>query len=250
MSLPKEQVKRWQFFLVGFFVSTNKNISLVADGIWGPKTENATKLFQERCGIPSTGLLDKKTLEAANDYGFSNNVSLDSQFPISRIERLSHDDLISNYGSFSFEHSPVEGNPEAIKVTDDWATKNLVKVSLPGLSHLLKKPVMFHKNGADKLFNFFSEILKRGFSQKVLSWDGSYAPRYVRGSRTRLSNHAWATAFDINAMWNPIGATPALRGTKGSVYELVEIANDCGFYWGGHFTNRPDGMHFELGKKK
>jgi hypothetical protein len=28
---------------------------------------------------------------------------------------------------------------------------------------------------------------------------------------------------------------------------LVGIANDNGFYWGGHFT-RLDGMHFEIAK--
>jgi hypothetical protein len=31
------------------------------------------------------------------------------------------------------------------------------------------------------------------------------------------------------------------------VRELVEIANEWGFYWGGHFT-RKDGMHFEIAK--
>lgn len=28
--------------------------------------------------------------------------------------------------------------------------------------------------------------------------------------------------------------------------ELVPIANDFGFYWGGHFRSRLDGMHFEI----
>jgi hypothetical protein len=38
-----------------------------------------------------------------------------------------------------------------------------------------------------------------------------------------------------------------LTGQKGSVRELVPIANECGFFWGGFFT-RQDGMHFEIGK--
>ena len=81
---------------------------------------------------------------------------------------------------------------------------------------------------------------------RVLTWDGSFAPRFVRGSRTVLSNHAFGTAFDINAALNPRGTRPLLVGKKGSVRELVTIANDHGFYWGGHFVAKPDGMHFEI----
>ena len=56
------------------------------------------------------------------------------------------------------------------------------------------------------------------------------------------------TAFDINVAWNGLGVQPALLGQKGSVRELVEIAFEHGFIWGGWFTNRPDGMHFEAYK--
>jgi hypothetical protein len=45
-------------------------------------------------------------------------------------------------------------------------------------------------------------------------------------------------------------------GEKGCVRELVPIANEHGFYWGGHFGSvvngkmigRMDGMHFEIAK--
>jgi hypothetical protein len=50
--------------------------------------------------------------------------------------------------------------------------------------------------------------------------------------------------FDVNFEWNRMGTVPALRGDKGSVRERVPIANEHGFYWGGHFSRR-DGMHFE-----
>ena len=81
----------------------------------------------------------------------------------------------------------------------------------------------------------------------VLTWAGSWVPRYIRGSRSRLSNHAWGTAFDINVPWNGLRRTPAFKGQKGSVRELVLIAAKLGFYWGGWFT-RKDGMHFEVSK--
>jgi len=83
---------------------------------------------------------------------------------------------------------------------------------------------------------------------KIFTWDGSFVPRFQRGSTTKLSNHAFGSAFDINAAFNPLGALPPLIEQKGSVRELVEIANANGFYWGGHFDSRKDGMHFEIAK--
>lgn len=34
----------------------------------------------------------------------------------------------------------------------------------------------------------------------------------------------------------------------GCVFELVPLAHQFGFYWGGHFKTRRDGMHFEVAK--
>jgi hypothetical protein len=88
---------------------------------------------------------------------------------------------------------------------------------------------------------------KQNLHTKILSYAGAFYPRYIRGSRTQLSNHSWGTAFDINVPWNGLNHTPALMGQKGCVRELVPIANEFGFYWGGHFS-RMDGMHFEIAK--
>ena len=51
-----------------------------------------------------------------------------------------------------------------------------------------------------------------------------------------------------NRFWNKLGAEPARRGAKGSVFDLVPLANRHGFYWGGHFAKRRDGMHFEFAR--
>jgi hypothetical protein len=88
---------------------------------------------------------------------------------------------------------------------------------------------------------------KKGLLNLVLTYGGAYNPRLVRGG-TSLSPHAFGTAFDINYEWNKLGVQPVLAGEKGSVRELVLIANKYGFYWGGHFNKRPDGMHFEVAK--
>lgn len=86
-----------------------------------------------------------------------------------------------------------------------------------------------------------------GLLEQVMNFDGTYDPRFVRSSAAKqtLSNHAFAVAFDINAKWNGFGAEPARRGMKGCLYDLVPIANQHNFFWGGHYKNRRDGMHFE-----
>ena len=73
-----------------------------------------------------------------------------------------------------------------------------------------------------------------GLSERILTFEGSYNARFIRGSRTKLSNHPFGSAFDINARWNGLGAFPALEGQEGSVRELINIANEHGFFWGGH----------------
>jgi hypothetical protein len=61
-----------------------------------------------------------------------------------------------------------------------------------------------------------------------------------------LSNHAFGSAFDINVADNEFKGSPAQCPARGAVRELVKPANELGFYWGGHFSSRVDGMHFEF----
>jgi hypothetical protein len=157
------------------------------------------------------------------------------------------------FGKFAYKATPSAANPEGITITDGWASTNIVMVEVPQLKGINGAPgsckVPFHRLGADQLKAMWQAWEDDGLLPLVLGWAGSWVPRFVRGSRTHLSNHAFGTAFDINVPWNMLGAQPALVGKKGSVRKLVPIANAHGFYWGGHFGyggGRADGMHFEL----
>jgi hypothetical protein len=129
--------------------------------------------------------------------------------------------------------------------------KKIITVQLPqliGIKGANKKVnVSFHCLAVDQLKCLWTAWEKKGLLNLVLDYGGAYNPRLVRGG-TSLSPHAFGTAFDINYEWNKLGVQPALAGEKGSVRELVTIANKYGFYWGGHFNKRPDGMHFEVAK--
>lgn len=134
---------------------------------------------------------------------------------------------------------------------DEAFRKKLRTVAVPQLRGIHGAPkdarVRLHERAVEPFLALWQAWETAGLLGDVLSWDGSYVPRRVRGART-LSSHAFGIAFDINARWNPLGHTPALAREPGSVIRLVRLANQYGFFWGGHFRSRPDGMHFELAR--
>jgi soluble lytic murein transglycosylase-like protein len=155
------------------------------------------------------------------------------------------------FGKFNFAAQPVAGNPENIRILGDWEKNNIVNVSIPLKTFLGKAgplQIRFHKLAADQLKALWLEWESANLLDRILTYDGGFVPRFQRKSTTKLSNHAWGTAFDINAAFNPLAAEPALMDQKGCVRELVSIANKHGFFWGGHFLTREDGMHFEVAK--
>lgn len=239
-------VVAWQQFLVG------QGASLKADGSFGAKSLEATKAFQRAHGVEATGVVDPATLDAARALGFG--VVHEADWP----PRPSFLPLVSNaeraraFGSFAYVAAPSPGTAEAIRITDGWERTNIVTVTIPQLSVLIGGPtdgrVQFHRLVADRARELFAKLEEAGLLPHLLSWAGSWAPRFVRGSRSTLSNHAFGSAFDVNAPWNSLGAVPAAAGLKGSVRELVGVANELGWWWGGHFDGRPDGMHFELAR--
>ncbi|MCU0347334.1 MAG: M15 family metallopeptidase [Saprospiraceae bacterium] len=238
------QVKRWQYFLIGL-----GNDHIIADGDFGPKTHTATVKFQEANGLTGDGVVGPKSYLAAFRAGYRLKEAF--EFPY----KPDFNPLVGNaarakiFGNFKFKSA---GNgTEAIIITDGWAEKNIVRPEIPQLKGIKGVPqsgkIQFHKLGAEQLQALFVDWEKAGLMKHILTWEGSFVPRFVRGSRKVLSNHSFGTAFDINYAWNKLGQVPALIGEKGSVRELVAIANKHGFYWGGHFS-RLDGMHFEVAK--
>lgn len=82
-------------------------------------------------------------------------------------------------------------------------------------------------------------------SEKGEADDWGYANRPVRGGQA-ISNHASATAVDINATRHPLGE----RGTftPAQVDEIHRILGEVDnvVRWGGDYKSRADEMHFEI----
>ncbi|SEG11262.1 M15 family metallopeptidase [Marinobacterium lutimaris] len=249
-------VERWQTFLVGL-----RFLHFAVDGDFGPRTEEASKAFQRSQGLSADGIVGPQTIGKAIllgfDAGFSDPDQGDAEDLLpgnAVLKPATAATRIRLFGEFDFEPDPRPGNREAINIIGDWEKQNIVTVYIPqleGISVFGKRSsgrMRFHRLAVEQLKAMWAAWEDAGVLRTVLTYDGSFNARFIRGSRTTLSNHAFGSAFDINARWNPLGAIPVAMGREGSVRELVAIANQFGFFWGGHFKGRPDGMHFEVAK--
>ena len=247
-----ERVAAWQSFLLGQGFDGGP-----IDGYFGEHTRDATKAFQTKYKLEADGIAGRATLLKAATLGFelieepaddetSSNFPPRPGFP----PLVGNDQRAAVFDRFDYVSAPEPGNPEAIRILGTWRQDNIVSVPIPQLRKALgsKAPqsMQFHRLAAKQLQGLWAEWEAAKLLDRVLSFEGAFVPRFIRGSRTTLSNHAFGSAFDINYRYNKLGERPALVGEKGSVRELVEIAHRWGFYWGGHFNGRPDGMHFEI----
>jgi len=197
---------------------------------------------------------NQQTQDTDAFFSLSDPVPNDPNWPPKpkNIRQYTSAERAAKFTEFQYLPDPSTYNGDGIKILNDWESKNIMSVDIPQLKTLNKGKMQFHRLGATQLQDLFKAWEDAGLMDRVISFDGSHAARYIRHTEDRnprpLSNHSWGTAFDINAGQNVFGSEPALVGQSGCVRELVEIANQHGFYWGGHFSPHKDGMHFELGK--
>lgn len=160
---------------------------------------------------------------------------------------LSEKERMAMFGPFQYTKHPVEGNPENVTIEGDWVKENITVVRPALLSKMGFKGAQFHVKAAKQFEELWRAWEVDGYGPYILQWGGTFCPRLIRGGKT-LSNHAFGTAFDLNVPWNGLGVSPAPLGSKGTVLPLIARANEFGFFWGGHYKNRLDGMHFEVAK--
>jgi len=271
------EVQRWQYFLLkqGFL-----QVGPI-DGDFGLNTETATKFFQVKVGVSSTGALDRDTLAAAGALGYK-------ILPDNHYRKLSEktfpeepEDLTSpsnesrnrDFGCFKFVQLPRAQRPDAEAIVirgrcdasaPDWVASSIVSMEVPQLKFArgFGGRIRCHTRAAPIIKALFEKWEAEDLLHLIMSYEGCFVPRYKRrqappGSSghgekkssnvPKLSNHSFGSAFDINFTDNQLGEEPARCGMRGSVRELVAAANSLGVFWGGHFGTK-DGMHFEISK--
>ena len=244
-------VQQWQAFLRG------QGHLVQVTGLFDASTQQATSSFQTRHRLDADGVAGNQTFGKAAMLGFElvEFSEADTGYPARPdfAPLLSTSDRQALFGPLAFEPAPEPDNPEAIRITNGWSNQQVVKVIIPqliGVSGASKTgAVWFHKKAAAQLQALWAAWDAAHLLPLVRTYEGAFNPRFVRGLAHQqvLSNHAFATAFDINFRWNRLGVEPATSGQPGCVYALVPLAHAHGFYWGGHFSRR-DGMHFEVAK--
>jgi hypothetical protein len=96
------------------------------------------------------------------------------------------------------------------------------------------------------LILWYHETIQR-LNRKGEPWDEwAYAYRYTRGS-TSWSNHASATAVDLNASLYPLGTTLMTRWRRVKIRLRLKVFRGC-IRWGGDYEGRKDQMHFEINR--
>jgi hypothetical protein len=110
------------------------------------------------------------------------------------------------------------------------------------------KAIQFHQKAAPALLAALNEIWDycqhdqaKVDASGASNYNGAYNHRMVRGSSTKWSNHAYATAIDLNAGENALGVK---KGTMPQF--IVDAFCRQGAMWGGWYNDRPDWMHFEF----
>jgi hypothetical protein len=151
------------------------------------------------------------------------------------------------FGHFEFSR----GSGRSINIEPSWVQANIRDVQIPQLKNLWRGgKVQCHQRVEAQLKALWAAWESAGLLHLLLTYNGDWVPRVMAGNSNEISMHAYGAAFDINVQWNQFNVRAALVGDKGSVRELVPIANQLGFYWGGHFrynkhSDASDGMHFE-----
>ncbi len=108
--------------------------------------------------------------------------------------------------------------------------------------------IKFHKKCAGALAAALNEIWEHyGRDQNridalgISKYAGAYNPRYIRGSTTKWSNHAYGAAIDLNAEDNGFG-----KGHGNIPQPVIDAFKRQGARWGGDYRGRTDPMHFEF----
>lgn len=194
---------------------------LIADGMWGPKTEAAWLAETRGASRPGGSPADASPPKVG---------SLDL-FPVG------HDAIIARYGA-TLKVVDDPARPGWLQDDEAWRKANIRSVRWH--DHWLH----MHTDVVDRVAAALEEAYRAsGYMPKCI---GTLAMRRILGSPTRaLSTHAVGAALDIDAAENGYGV-PLHRTSLGQNIAFGETLERHGLTWGVRWRT-PDAMHFQCG---
>jgi hypothetical protein len=143
------------------------------------------------------------------------------------------------------------GDPNLLATQSKWFTLWIVDADIrEAFKHVrfsalgtigFPKKIFINKDFQPFLEKALRNLMSRGLTQELKTWDGVFIIRTKRGLKS-MSLHSWANACDINAFENGLNQTPKLSAA------FVKCFTDANMDWGGNWKGRVDAMHFQLSK--
>lgn len=145
---------------------------------------------------------------------------------------LSLPEIKERFGEFAYR--PRRGVRE-IDVHAEYAESMMVTTEVPIIGE-----VRCHRLIIEDLVAALEEMIAAGIDDWLdpRRYAGCHYPRRISTDRSRLSNHSWGIAIDLNVDLSMPGLGPQPPD------EMIEIFGRHGFRWGGDFS-QPDHHHWE-----
>lgn len=98
----------------------------------------------------------------------------------------------------------------------------------------------------DVVFTYLCDRFNKEVESIRPDWSWGWAFRPIRGSSSGYSNHASATAVDLNAPAHPLGVDGTFSLEEiDRVHQILDDLDGI-VRWGQDYSGRKDGMHFEI----
>lgn len=220
-------VSAWQTFLLQQGLYTGE-----ANGSFDAETAEASKAYQAQHDLHADGVVGNQTWAQATQDGFEEPSAPDTGDESSPawppkpdgVEPASLQLRQQLFGAFSFEPAPTAAVPEAIRILGSWVHDNIAQVTIPQLKGVQGAPangvVLWNRKASDQLVALFQAWEDAGLLHLVKSFAGTWAPRFVRGSKTSLSNHCLPATADVWTTQGPASIAD-LKGYAGHVWSFA-----------------------------